>query len=189
VSIAISALLVFSSLMVVRALPWIAVALAVWETWQLLGEDDPLHVRRKPGRLRAMLLLVPGLMVGPAILIVGCVFPFALLVLRLAVSRNREFQADATAVALTRNPLALLRALEALRDDRARPRTMRRGLTPLAIAPVDPAKRARTGTTIVRPLANLFATHPPLDERIARIRAMVPEGVAEVAGSPYPDGR
>ncbi len=156
--------------LVVRYLPWLAVALAAWELWKLAG--DPERERQKPRRLSALLALSPaGLIVGPAILLVGCLFPFLFWMLRLAVSRNQEFLADATAVELTRYPDGLASALRKLHADSARPTSFPRCLSPLAIASVGAARR-RDGAgwpAFARALFALFSTHPPLQERIARL--------------------
>ncbi len=89
-------------------------------------------------------------------------------VLALAVSRKREYLADATAAQFTRNPLALARALTKL-EERAEPtRTISRGAAHLCI--VDPGSRRlsdREGR-----FGDLFASHPPLRVRVARLKAM-----------------
>jgi len=159
VSLAITVGLLFASVVLLRYLPWIALALAAWELWRLAG-DRPYRRPKKPRNLGALLWIAPvGLVVGPAILLLGCVLPVAMLLLRLAVSRNQEYLADATAVELTRQPDGLLRALRALRDDRTPPTTLSPALTPLAIAPLQRA-------------ANLLSTHPLLEDRIARLELM-----------------
>jgi len=156
-----------------RYLPWIVVALAAWTLWKLAG-DEPLHP--KPRRLSSVLALTPvGLMAGPAILLVGCLFPFVFWLLRLAVSRNEEFQADATAVELTRYPAGLCSALRKLLEDDARATAFRPSLSPLAIASVGAARRRRDEADLpafARSLLALVSTHPPLVERIARLEEM-----------------
>jgi heat shock protein HtpX len=83
--------------------------------------------------------------------------------LQLAISRQREYLADASAVKLTRYPEGLARALEKIAGDRE---------------PLEAANRATKHLYIVNPMkpigktANLFSTHPPLDERVRRLRAM-----------------
>lgn len=163
-----------------RNLPWIAVGLAAWELWKLAG-DEPL--RRRPRKLSTLLAFTPvGLIAGPAILLVGCAFPFLFWMLRLAISRNREFQADATAVELTRLPEGLRSALERLLEDETPATALPRSLSPLAIASVGPRRRdeAALPAAARAPFA-LFSTHPPLAERIARLEAM---GAARRAPQP-----
>jgi len=88
--------------------------------------------------------------------------------LAMAVSRRREYQADATAVQLTRNPAGLARALEKIAASEFPLRAATRGTAHLFI--VSPLRRRlddREGAW-----AALFATHPPLAQRIALLRGM-----------------
>jgi heat shock protein HtpX len=88
--------------------------------------------------------------------------------LAMAVSRNREYLADATGAQFTRNPLALATALEKL-DSAAEPtRTITRGAAHLCI--VDPSASQisrREGF-----LGDVFASHPPIRQRIIRLKGM-----------------
>ncbi len=88
--------------------------------------------------------------------------------LALAVSRNREFLADATAAQFTRNPAALASALRTIEDAAAPTKAVKRGTAHLCIA--DPLGRRLTHKQGV--LANLLGTHPPMGMRIARLKAM-----------------
>ncbi len=88
--------------------------------------------------------------------------------LALAVSRKREFLADATAAQFTRNPAALASALRTIEDASAPTKSVKRGTAHLCIA--DPMGRQLTHKQGV--VANLFGTHPPMGVRIARLRAM-----------------
>lgn len=91
--------------------------------------------------------------------------PIAAMLLRAAVSRNREALADATAVAFTRNPAGLRRALEELAADSTVVHQKSNAVAHIWIeSPLD------SSTT-----SKLFATHPPLTERIATLKAM--EGI------------
>jgi len=168
---AISVLAVAAFFLVLRFLPWIALALAAWELARLVRRPDDGAPARKRGRWRAALMFAPvGLVAGPAIVLLGAVFPFAFLLLRLAVSRNQEFAADATAVALTRHPAGLAGALRKLRADHAPATALPRTLSPLAIARVGDRSPGPEG--VLRRLRALFATHPPLEERLARLEEM-----------------
>ena len=95
--------------------------------------------------------------------------PIAATLIQLAISRSREFGADRTGAEIVRDPEALASALEKLEAYSRR--------IPL---PVNPAAshmfivRPFTGAT----LQKLFSTHPPTEERIARLRAMAQGGVA-----------
>ncbi|MFC5286011.1 M48 family metalloprotease [Actinokineospora guangxiensis] len=98
-------------------------------------------------------------------LLVAVFGPVAALIVRLAVSRGREYRADADAVALTGDPDGLVSALRKLEDGtRAAPLATR------------PAQLTQAHLMIANPfraecaLARRFATHPPLESRISRLR-------------------
>ena len=108
-------------------------------------------------------------LIAVAVIVLAAVAPIFSQLLAMAVSRQREYLADASSVEFTRNPRALLRALE-------------------HIAKIEsPLKRGTAGTAhlfIVNPregiredsegfFANLFSTHPPLGRRIARLQALL----------------
>ncbi|MEN2978765.1 M48 family metallopeptidase [Tistrella bauzanensis] len=107
------------------------------------------------------------------LMLVAFLAPLAAQMMKFALSRQREYLADATAVKLTRNPQAMIGALDQL--DRAAAETSR-------AAPV--SARALEALWIVNPLdgpgesgrrrrpAGLFSTHPAIEDRIDRIRAM-----------------
>lgn len=111
------------------------------------GDDDG-----GPGPLGALLFMVLG--------------PIAASVIHLAISRSREFEADADGAQLTGDPLALASAL----------RKLEMGTRQLPL----PAERQLVTTShlmIANPfrgdgLARLFSSHPPMAERIARLEAM-----------------
>jgi len=85
------------------------------------------------------------------------------------VSRQREYLADAGGVELTRNPLGLAHALEKIDADPEVLETANRGTAHLYIA--NPIKKfeARAST--------MFASHPPIKDRIARLLALAHEKV------------
>ena len=88
--------------------------------------------------------------------------------LAMAVSRKREYLADATGAQLTRNPMALASALEKLEGATAATVSISRGAAHLCI--VDPSPglmSSREGF-----LANFLASHPPIRQRIVRLRGM-----------------
>ncbi len=88
--------------------------------------------------------------------------------LAMAVSRRREYQADATAVELTRNPEGLARALEKIAASEFPLRAATRGTAHLFI--VSPLRqRAHTAADA---WSALLATHPPLAQRIALLRGV-----------------
>ena len=97
------------------------------------------------------------------LLIIAIVMPIAAALVRAAVSRTREFQADATGAHNCGNPLALASALQKLeRGSEARPMQVAEGASHLFI--VHPLKGAG--------LSNLFSTHPPTEERVRRLTEM-----------------
>ena len=97
-----------------------------------------------------------------ASLIVLILAPIAAMLLKAAISRRREALADATAVAFTRNPAGLRKALEVLQADSTVVRHASNSVAHLYIeSPLDSSN-----------VSKLFATHPPLAERIAILRSM-----------------
>jgi heat shock protein HtpX len=96
------------------------------------------------------------------------VAPIVSRILAMAVSRKREYLADATGSQFTRNPMALASALEKLEAASAPTRAITRGAAHLCI--VDPAPgllSAREGF-----LADTLASHPPIRQRIIRLQGM-----------------
>src|SRR5216684_832376 len=97
------------------------------------------------------------------LLIAGILAPIAATVIQLAISRTREYQADASGAKLTHNPLYLASALRKLEAANER-------------MPLD-ANPATAHMFIVNPLSaagisRLFSTHPPIEERIHRLERM-----------------
>jgi heat shock protein HtpX len=98
-----------------------------------------------------------------ALLLTAILAPLAAMLIQMAVSRSREYQADASGAKMTRNPNGLASALAKLGQASQ--------MVPMNANP------ATAHLFIVNPLSgrslmNLFATHPPLEDRIARLRAM-----------------
>jgi len=92
--------------------------------------------------------------------------------LRLAVSRQREYQADATAALTTRNPRALARALHKIAfDSRVEALDKRESMAAMCIA--NPLGKAG----LFSHLSGLLATHPPIQKRIAAL--------LDMDGTPY----
>jgi heat shock protein HtpX len=87
--------------------------------------------------------------------------PIAAVMIQMAVSRSREFQADATGAEMARNPYGLAHALQKMEDCGKRIPMMTAGPTSSHLFIVKPF----TG----RSLAGLFSTHPPIEERIRRL--------------------
>jgi heat shock protein HtpX len=94
--------------------------------------------------------------------------PLVTQMLVLAVSRKREYLADAMSAQFTRNPLALASALEKIEGAAAPTAAIKRGAAHLCI--VDPLGRRLTNSEGW--LADRFATHPPMSMRISRLKGM-----------------
>ncbi len=102
---------------------------------------------------------------GIALIFIAIFSAIAAVLIQMAISRSREYQADASAAKLTGNPRGLARALDSLRRSTQR-------------VPMD-ASPATSHMFIVNPftakgLINLFSTHPPVEERIERLERMRP---------------
>lgn len=114
---------------------------------------------RDNSQLQAILFIVG--------LVLALLSPIIAQLIQLAISRKREFLADATGVAMTKNPRGLINALEKLGQDRE---------------PLEAANKATAHLYITNPLKNvhgavgmfakLFATHPPLKERITALKSI-----------------
>ena len=100
---------------------------------------------------------------NPIALILGLFFvlisPLLATITRLAISRQREFLADATAVSLTRYPNGLISALEKLKNNKP---LKRQNSTTASLFISNPMKQGF--------FQRLFSTHPPLDDRINRLK-------------------
>ncbi len=90
-------------------------------------------------------------------------------ILRMAISRNREYAADATGAHITRNPTALANALRKITTD-ARVECLDKTKSMAAVCIANP--RALTEFT-----GELFATHPATEKRIARLESMAGDGL------------
>lgn len=88
--------------------------------------------------------------------------PILASLLRFAVSRRREYLADATGAYITRNPEGLARALEKLQAYNGKPLEVSEGIRHLFFT--NPVKNLNA--------SGAFATHPPLEDRINRLRSM-----------------
>jgi len=106
------------------------------------------------GRLKIILIILA--------VILSIFAPIAAMLMQLAISRKREFLADASGALLTRYPDGLARALEKISGD---------------AKPMDNANRATAHLFIANPFKgkkakSLFMTHPPIEERVAKLRGL-----------------
>jgi heat shock protein HtpX len=115
--------------------------------------------RRSGGGKGAAIILLIGI-------VLAILSPIIAKLMHLAISREREFLADASGAMITRHPEGLARALEKISHDRE---------------PLEVANKATAHLYIENPLRNahagkwlnkMFSTHPPVEERISRLRHM-----------------
>ncbi|MGE4545657.1 MAG: zinc metalloprotease HtpX [Pedobacter sp.] len=98
-------------------------------------------------------------------LAIAIIAPMAAMLIQMSISRSREYLADATGARICGKPLALANALRKLQQAST-------------MLPMQEATPATSHLFIVNPLAGssllkLFSTHPPMEERIARLEAMM----------------
>ena len=123
------------------------------------GNKKRSNNNRGSGQLQAI-LVVTGLLLA-------LLSPIIAQLIQLAISRRREFLADASGIGMTKNPEGLARALEKISTDRE---------------PLEAANKATAHLYIANPLKNrhgaigmfagLFNTHPPVEERIQNLRTL-----------------
>ena len=106
--------------------------------------------------------------------------PIVSSLLSMAVSRKREYLADATGSQFTRNPAALASALQKLEDAGEPTRTISRGAAHLCI--VDPAVRSISNREGL--VGNIFASHPPIRQRIIRLTGMAYQQAKTIGDAP-----
>jgi heat shock protein HtpX len=102
-----------------------------------------------------------------SLLFMMIVAPIAAMLIQMAVSRSREYMADEGGAKVTKDPLALASAL----------RKLQMGVQNIPMQVSDATATSTAHMFIVNPLsgggiASLFSTHPPMEERIARLEAM-----------------
>jgi heat shock protein HtpX len=109
-----------------------------------------------------------GALIAIASLAVLMLAPFAGYLMQMAMSRNREYLADASGVQLTRYPPGLISALEKLQDDHAVVHYATKATAQMWIEQPLETDKSKPGSKF----NNLFDTHPPLEDRIKRLQEM-----------------
>lgn len=103
-------------------------------------------------------------------MVLAILAPIASTLIQLAVSRKREFLADASGALLTRYPEGLASALEKIAADKEPLEVANRGTAHLFIA--NPFDKLRAGQFKKENISSWFSTHPPIAQRVKRLRAM-----------------
>ena len=128
---------------------------------------------------------IPLFAIGAALWLIGSIGVFFATLIKAAVSRQREFLADASAVQFTRNPDGIAGALYKISQAGSKLRAPR----------ADEASHLFFGNGLGESFSSLFATHPPIEERIravdpgfdpARVKAQPPPLPAKPAAGPTP---
>ena len=109
-------------------------------------------------------------------LVLAMLAPFFGRLVQLAVTRQREYLADASSVELTRNPYGLQRALAVIAEDKEVLEVANRATQHLYFR--NPIRKSEARSK------GLFSTHPPILDRINRLRALTGEPPIDAAGIP-----
>lgn len=129
--------------------------LADWfRNWTFFGGRRRSNDSEGGGQLQLILMIVA--------IVLSILAPIAAMLMQLAISRKREFLADADGALLTRYPEGLAKALEKISADPEKLEVANRATAHLYIA--NPFKGKKVG--------KLFMTHPPIEERVKALRGM-----------------
>jgi len=147
---------------IVTVLVGVIVLLADWfRRWTFWGGGRRKNSRSGDGRLQLIMLVLA--------LVFSILAPIFAYLMQFAISRKREFLADADGALLTRYPDGLARALEKIAGDREPLEVANRATAHLYIA--SPFKTDTPGGKVGF-FKKAFMTHPPVEERIAALRGM-----------------
>lgn len=130
-----------------------------WAFWGRRGSDN-----EESGQLRIILIILA--------IVLSILAPIAAVLIQLAISRKREFLADASGALLTRYPDGLARALEKISADQTPLKEANRATAHLYIANPFPAKGGSASGGKGKNVSKLFMTHPPIEERVKALRGM-----------------
>lgn len=108
-----------------------------------------------------------GMILFVAGIILAILSPIIAQLIQLAISRNREFLADASGVGMTKNPKGLMNALAKISHDTEPLEAANKATAHLYIS--DPLKNVHGGVSF---FAKLFQTHPPVSERIKALQSL-----------------
>ncbi len=153
------------------------IAITGYFMFRILGYASAGRSSRDDKKGNPLMLLV---LLGLAMMIIGYIGVFFARLIKSAVSRQREFLADASAVQFTRNPDGLSSALKKIGGLASGSR--------LATPAAEEASHLFFANGIASPFLGLLATHPPLKERILRLDPQFSGGETGSAGTPRPTG-
>jgi len=108
-----------------------------------------------------------GAIMAVLAIILAILSPIIAQLIQLAISRRREFLADAGSAAISKNPEGLIRALEKISADKEPLESANKATAHLYIS--NPLKNTKGA---MHAFAKLFNTHPPIEERVAALRQM-----------------
>jgi len=148
---------------IVTVLVGVIVLLADWfRRWTFWGGGRRSRDSEGGGQLQLIIMIVA--------IVLSILAPFFAYLMQLAISRKREFLADANGALLTRYPEGLARALEKISADREPLEVANRATAHLYIA--SPFEGKRDGRDKKSFFKKAFMTHPPISERVAALRGM-----------------
>ncbi len=124
--------------------------------WGFWGDDDD----NGGGQAKAIFMVIG--------IVTAILAPIAATIVQLAISRRREYLADASGALLTRFPEGLERALTKIQNSQVKSTSANTATAHLYFA--NPFKGKGAG--IASGIANMFSTHPPIADRIAKLKAM-----------------
>ena len=105
-------------------------------------------------------------------LALAIIAPIIAMLLRLAISRRREYMADANGARMTRDPASLASALNKIKDFTQNPQKVAAAKQSGNYASPVTTYMYFSNPVTMQSITNLFSTHPPIDERIKRLRNM-----------------
>ncbi len=105
--------------------------------------------------------------IHPVLLVTMILAPIGAIIIKLAISRKREFEADKKGAEISKNPNALADALEKLNSENKKNPMKSKSTSSASLFIVNPFKRSG--------FVKLFTTHPPTEERVERLREMASE--------------